>query len=75
MSIPNIPHESVPVGETEDDNVEIRNGERSVILNLKPKPHWDVADHLGILILNVQAKLQAAALFFIKDLEHVRAGT
>ena len=35
LSIPNVPHESTPVGETEDDNVEIRNGEKlnNLILN------------------------------------------
>ena len=38
LSIPNLPHESVPIGETEDDNVEIRNGATSpsLILNRNP---------------------------------------
>ena len=43
LSIPNIPHESVPVGETEDDNVEIRKWGELPEFNFEPKPHWDVA--------------------------------
>lgn len=49
LSIPNIPHESVPVGETEDDNVEIRKWGETPSFAYEPKPHWDIADELGIL--------------------------
>ncbi|MCH6269596.1 serine--tRNA ligase, partial [Bacillus sp. FJAT-50051] len=49
LSIPNIPHETVPIGETEDDNVEIRKWGQVREFGFEAKPHWDVADHLGIL--------------------------
>ena len=49
LSIPNIPHESVPVGETEDDNVEARKWGEIHEFDFEPKPHWDVATDLEIL--------------------------
>src|SRR5699024_9228357 len=40
LSIPNIPHESVPVGEDEEDNVEIRKWGEKTSFSFEPKPHW-----------------------------------
>ncbi|GIN93474.1 serine--tRNA ligase [Siminovitchia terrae] len=68
MSIPNIPHESVPVGETEDDNVEIRKwGEVREFL-FEPKPHWDLASDLGILDFERAAKVTGSRFVFYKGL-------
>ena len=44
LSIPNIPHESVPIGETEEDNIEIRQWGKVRDFEFEAKPHWDVAD-------------------------------
>src|SRR5690625_3801606 len=41
LSIPNIPHESVPVGETEDDNVPVRHWREVRDVDFEIKPHWD----------------------------------
>lgn len=68
MSIPNIPHESVPVGETEDDNVEIRKWGEVPAFAFEPKPHWDVATELGILDFERAAKVTGSRFVFYKGL-------
>jgi seryl-tRNA synthetase len=57
LEIPNIPHESVPVGSSSADNVEIRmNGEKHKF-EFPPKPHWDIGNKLGILDFERAAKI------------------
>ncbi|RFU61468.1 serine--tRNA ligase [Peribacillus glennii] len=68
LSIPNIPHESVPVGETEDDNVEIRKWGEVPQFDFEPKPHWDVADALGILDFERGGKVTGSRFVFYKGL-------
>lgn len=62
LGIPNLPHESVPVGDTEDDNVEIRK------FNFEPKPHWDVATDLDLLDFERAAKVTGSRFVFYKGL-------
>ncbi|MFF2450799.1 serine--tRNA ligase [Neobacillus sp. NPDC058068] len=68
LSIPNIPHESTPIGETEDDNVEIRNWGEVREFEFEAKPHWDVADHLGILDFERAGKVTGSRFVFYKGL-------
>ncbi|MED1472804.1 serine--tRNA ligase [Bacillus salipaludis] len=68
LSIPNIPHESVPVGETEDDNIEIRQWGNVRDFAFEPKPHWDIADHLGILDFERAGKVTGSRFVFYKGL-------
>ncbi|OIK09133.1 serine--tRNA ligase [Bacillus sp. MUM 116] len=68
LSIPNIPHESVPVGETEDDNVEIRKWGSAHDFAFEPKPHWDLADQLGILDFERAGKVTGSRFVFYKGL-------
>ncbi len=68
MSIPNIPHESVPVGETEEDNVEIRKWGEVREFSFEPKPHWDLATDLGILDFERAAKVTGSRFVFYKGL-------
>lgn len=68
LSIPNIPHESVPVGETEDDNVEIRKWGELPNFDFEPKPHWDVADGLGIVDFERAGKVTGSRFVFYKGL-------
>ncbi|KAB2328808.1 serine--tRNA ligase [Bacillus mesophilum] len=68
LSIPNIPHESVPVGETEDDNVEAWNWGEVKEFDFEPKPHWDVADALGILDFERASKVTGSRFVFYKGL-------
>ncbi|MBS4197971.1 serine--tRNA ligase [Lederbergia citri] len=68
LSIPNIPHESVPVGETEDDNVEIHKWGEVRDFGFEPKPHWDIAGDLGILDFERAAKVTGSRFVFYKGL-------
>ncbi|MGJ7913787.1 serine--tRNA ligase [Neobacillus sp. LXY-1] len=68
LSIPNIPHESVPVGETEDENVEIRKWGQVREFTFEAKPHWDIADHLGILDFERAGKVTGSRFVFYRGL-------
>ncbi|MDO3663000.1 serine--tRNA ligase [Bacillus sp. C28GYM-DRY-1] len=68
LSIPNIPHDSVPVGETEDDNIEVRKWGDKPSFAYEPKPHWDIADELGILDFERAAKVTGSRFVFYKGL-------
>jgi seryl-tRNA synthetase len=68
LNIPNIPHESVPIGETEDDNVEARKWGEIRNFEFEPKPHWDVADNLGILDFEKAGKVTGSRFVFYKGL-------
>ena len=59
-SLPNIPHESVPRGDSEADNVEIRRWGTAPQFNFEPKDHVDLGTALGILDLERAAKIAAA---------------
>jgi seryl-tRNA synthetase len=58
--IPNLSHDSVPVGKSEHDNVEIKRWGAQPEFNFQPKPHWEIGETLGILDLERAAKLSGA---------------
>ena len=58
--IPNIPHESVPVGKSADDNVEVRRWGQPPKFDFEPKAHWDLGPELRILDLERAAKITGA---------------
>jgi seryl-tRNA synthetase len=58
--IPNLPHESVPVGRSSDDNVEVRRWGQPPKFDFEPKAHWDLGPQLGILDLERAAKITGA---------------
>jgi seryl-tRNA synthetase len=60
MSLPNLPHSSVPKGRTEDDNVEVRKWGEPKEFSFTPKEHTEVATALGILDFDAAAKLSGA---------------
>lgn len=60
VGIPNIPHESVPVGSSSEDNVEVRRWGRAPKFDFAPKPHWELGEQLGILDLERASKLSGA---------------
>jgi seryl-tRNA synthetase len=70
-TLPNIPHESVPVGEDESANVEVRRWGTKPELDFEPKDHVDLGTALGILDLDRAAKI-AAARFAILNGEGAR---
>ena len=57
LSIPNRPHESVPVGRDENDNVEVRRWGTPKEFPFEPKPHWDLGEALEILDFEKGASL------------------
>jgi seryl-tRNA synthetase len=58
--IPNLPHESVPVGRSADDNVEVRRVGDPPAFDFTPQAHWDLGPELGILDLERAAKITGA---------------
>ena len=60
QGIPNLPHESVPVGKNEHDNVEVRREGTVPTFSFAPQPHWDLGEALGILDLERAAKVTGA---------------
>ena len=68
LSIPNIPHESVPVGESEDDNIPVRHWGEQPKFSFEPKPHWDVATDLDIVDFERAAKVTGSRFAFYKGL-------
>src|SRR3989440_1649926 len=59
-TLPNLPHESVPVGKDESDNVEIRRWGTKPDFDFEPRDHVDLGDALGILYLERAARIAAA---------------
>ncbi len=49
LTIPNIPDDSVPIGESDADNVEVRRWGEPTKFDFEPKPHWDIGKDLDIL--------------------------
>ena len=68
LSIPNIPNESVPVGKSDEDNVEIRRWGEPKKFDFEPKAHWDIGKDLGILDPETAAKVTGARFHFYKGL-------
>jgi seryl-tRNA synthetase len=66
--IPNVPHESVPVGRSEADNVEVRRVGEPPVFDFEPKAHWDLGPELGILDLERAAKITGARFAVYWDL-------
>lgn len=57
MTIPNIPHDSVPVGRDDSENKEIRKFSEPTKFDFEPKAHWDIGEALNILDFARAAKI------------------
>ena len=66
--IPNLPHESVPIGKDAHDNVEVRRWGTAPQFDFEPKPHWDLGKDLGILDLERAGKITGARFAVYWDL-------
>lgn len=58
--VPNLPHESVPVGKSADDNAEIKRWGTPRSFDFTPKPHWDLGPALGGMDFDRAAKITGA---------------
>ncbi|WP_085522416.1 serine--tRNA ligase [Tuberibacillus sp. Marseille-P3662] len=68
LSIPNIPHDSVPVGDDEEDNVVVRTWGEIQEEPFEVKPHWEVATELGILDFESASKVTGSRFVFYKGM-------
>ncbi|WP_141503629.1 serine--tRNA ligase [Paenibacillus luteus] len=68
QAIPNIPSESVPVGKSEEENVELRKHGEVPSFEFEPKPHWELAQSLGILDFERAAKVTGSRFTFYRGL-------
>jgi seryl-tRNA synthetase len=66
--IPNIPHVSVPVGHSAEENVEVRRWGKPPHFDFTPKPHWELGEQLGVLDLERAVKLSGARFAVYWDL-------
>ena len=66
--IPNLPHESVPVGKSEADNIEVRQWGSQPTFDFTPKPHWELGEQLGVLDMERATKLTGARFAVYWDL-------
>ncbi len=60
LTIPNVPHASVPVGHGAEDNLEVRRAGEPRAFDFEPKAHWDLGPELGILDFERGAKIARA---------------
>ncbi len=89
LRIPNVPHESVPVGTDSAQNVEVRRWGSPPAIPGTPKAHWEIGEALGILdfnraakiagtrfavLLGLGAKLERALIAYMLDLHTTRHG-
>jgi seryl-tRNA synthetase len=87
MTIPNLPHASVPVGQSAADNREVRRHGEPKAFDYEPRPHWELGPALGIIdferatkmsgsrfavLLGAGARMERALINFMLDL-HTRA--
>ena len=83
LTLPNLPHESVPLGKSAADNPEVRRWGTPLVMDFDPKPHWELGPALGILdferatrmsgarfsvLLGAGARLARALINFMLDL-------
>ncbi len=66
LQIPNIPHESVPIGKDENDNQVVRYWGKKPEFSFKPLPHWEIGERLGILDFKRAAKLSGSRFALYK---------
>jgi len=67
LTIPNVPHFSVPVGHSAAENVEVRRWGTPPRFDFAPKPHWEVGERTGILDLSAATKITGARFAVYKS--------
>jgi len=68
LTIPNLPHDSVPEGDSEEQNVEIRRWGQPKEFTFTPKAHWDIGEELGILDFGTAGKVTGSRFTFYRGL-------
>lgn len=68
LELPNIPHESVPVGKGASDDVVVRTWGKPKEFPYKPLPHWELGEKLGIIDFQQGVKLSGTRFYVLKGL-------
>ncbi|MDC0150763.1 serine--tRNA ligase [Candidatus Pelagibacter sp.] len=66
-NLPNIPHKDVPIGNDENDNVEINKSGKLPEFDFKPKSHYELGESLGMLDFDLATKTTGSRFVFVKD--------
>ena len=66
LNLPNIPHESVPIGASADDNPVVKTWGDPPRFDFTPKAHWDIGEHLFILDFERAAKITGARFALLR---------
>jgi seryl-tRNA synthetase len=66
-NIPNIPHKDVPIGDNENDNVEISKSGNIPSFDFKPKTHYELGENLNMLDFDLATKTTGSRFVFVKD--------
>ena len=66
--IPNLPNDSVPVGKSDQDNLEIRRFKEPTKFDFVPKAHWELCETLGLTDSNTAAKITGTRFMIYKNL-------
>lgn len=68
LKIPNIPNESVPEGDSDEDNLEVRKWGEPRKFEFTPKAHWEIGEELDILDFPTASKVTGSRFVFYKGL-------
>lgn len=68
LSVPNVPDESVPEGEDETNNIEIRRFKEPTKFEFDPKPHWEIGENTNMLEPAIASKITGARFMVYRDL-------
>jgi seryl-tRNA synthetase len=67
LGIPNLPHESVPEGQDDSENVLVRTVGELPAFPFEPKPHWELGERLGIIDFERGAKISGSRFYILKS--------
>ena len=65
-NIPNVPHNDVPNGKDENDNVEVTKSGKIPKFNFNPKSHYEIGENLDMLDFNLATKTTGSRFVFVK---------
>ena len=68
LEIPNLPHEKVPVGKDEHENVVARTIGEPRTFDFKPRPHWELGEALGILDIERGVKISGSRFYVLRGM-------
>lgn len=68
LNLPNLPHESVPTGESDEENIVTKEWGEKRTFDFTPKPHWEIAEGLGIIDFERGIKVSGSRFYILKGM-------